>query len=297
MTSGLLDAFSQGWSSDRPRGDLAALERALREAVSDAVEGSGLQHVDREGFVTHLAGRIPGDADPLEHIESLRLPDLHLAYACVSGDEEGVRLFAQRFGSLVESTLTKVRLSNVGDDVRQTLLDRLLIPRDDRPAALELYSGRGPLSAYLRVAITREAIRLTKRHQRERPDTDALLDRAVSDADPETAALKARYGPVVKTSFQKALDELSPRDRRLLRYHYVESLTTRQMAVLLSVHSSTVTRQLAQTRARLLQLARRHMAGALHTDDTEVASIVRLVESQLDLSLVRLLATRPPESG
>jgi len=293
MSDGLLDAFRQAGSLGPPASE--ALEAALREAIARAKADSGLEHVDDTGFAAHLGARIPGDVDPVEHLASLRLDDLHLAFACISGHDPSVGLFVERFGQLVEQSLAKIRLSDLGDDVRQTLLDRLLLPRDDRPAALELYSGRGPLSAYLRVAVTREAIRLTRRQDRERPDTDALVDKAVSDADPETAALKARYGPIVKASFQKALDALPARDRRLLRYHYVEALTTRQMGVLLSVHSSTVTRQLAQTRARLLQLARSHMAEALEAGDVELTSIVQLVESQLDLSLVRLLETRPPQ--
>lgn len=292
MSDSLLDAFQRARSSDAPGTE--ALSTALRDAVCEAKDASGLEHVDDVAFAAHLGARIPEDADPIEHLGGLRTGDLHLAFACLSGSDEGVSLFVDRFGQLVDSSLAKIRLTNIGDDVRQSLLDRLLLPRDGRPAALELYSGRGPLNAYLRVAVTREAIRLTRLRDRERPDTDALIDKAVSDADPETAALKARYGPVVKASFQKALDELPARDRRLLRYHYVESLTTRQMGVLLSVHSSTVTRQLAQTRARLLQLARHHMAEALEAADVELTSIVQLVESQLDLSLVRLLQTRPP---
>lgn len=283
-------AFLRVWSGEGEPSH--ALAEALAAFLAEAERGAPDAEVPRASFLAYVADRIPADDDPVTTLAEMRAADLRVACACVAGDDTAMAIFVARLSEVVNISLRKLRLTEMSDDIRQSLFDRLLLPREDRPPALALYSGRGPLQAYVRVAVTREAFRLTKKRKKERPDYEAIVERAVADGDPETAALNARYGPVVKAAFQAAIEELESRERRLLRYHYIEQLTTRQMGVLLGMHSSTVTRQLAQTRAHLLQRARAHMIQAMSATPEELASIVRMVESQLDLSLVRMLATR-----
>jgi RNA polymerase sigma-70 factor, ECF subfamily len=289
MTHRSLAATFAAEIDDASIGDDPELEAALQRFVEAA---RAEIDVEPHAFVRHLAPRLPRQ-DTAGQIDDFRAEDLALAFACTRGGAAAQTLFVARFGEVLEQTLRRIGLADLADDVRQSLLEQLLLPRGDRPPALASYSGRGPLSAYLRVAITRMAIRLAKRRRKDAPASDALIDRAVADADPELAALRSTYQGAVKASFQRALTALPRRQQRLLRYHYVEDLTLRQMGAMLSVNASTVMRRLAQARAELLKAARADLMTALDARESEVLSIVRLVESQLDLSLERILATRP----
>lgn len=278
----------EAWSDEEAG---AEARPALEEALQAFVDASGKEgNVTPAELVAFAAARIPADGAPLEGLARLRAPDVRLACACLKGDETALALFSARFGQIVRTTLGRMGLVGASDEVEQKLVERLLVGGEGRPPALAMYSGRGPLDAYLRVAVTRAGYRLNRGRKRE-VSNDEVVERAVSESDPETSALRARYGPLVKTSFQEAIAQLAPRERRLLRYHYVQQLTTRQMGTLLGVHHTTVMRRLAQTRARLLEAARTQLGEALG-GTTDVSDIVRVVESQLDLSLERVLATQ-----
>jgi RNA polymerase sigma-70 factor (ECF subfamily) len=257
-----------------------ALENALERLVAEAEEAWRAFRLAREDFVRHVAERVEGRAA----LEGLRAGDLYLACGCALGVADARRAFVERFGPLLDETARRSGSRDSGD-VKQALFEKLLI--GPSPAILR-YSGRGPLSAYLRVAATREAVRMERRARG--PASDPLVDR-VDDADPEAMALKERYGPVVKEALQDALAKLTARQRRLLRHHYLDGLGARQIGVLMATHNSTVVRQLAQTREELLSHAHRYLERALKLRKNELPSLVRLVESQVELSLSRLLVS------
>jgi RNA polymerase sigma-70 factor (ECF subfamily) len=268
----------------------APMEGALVALIDEAIEEHKDFGLEPVVFAAYVAERLTHDDAIETHVSEIRGADLYLACACVNGLEPALKVFHERFGRIVKITLAKLRMGDESNDVQQELLERLLLMRDERPPAIALYAGRGPLHAYLRVAVTREALRMAGRRKKEVPSMDYLIERVAAVEDPETAALKRSYGPIVKSAFQAAVTQLSTRDRRLLRYHYVEDLTTRQIGVLLSVHGSTVTRQLTQTRGRLLVLVRKCLGQLVTLQTGDLESVCKLVESQLDLSLTRLLS-------
>src|SRR5206468_1798121 len=86
---------------------------------------------------------------------------------------------------------------------------------------------------------------------------------------------------------RSATTPAAPRDRTLLRYQLIDRLTIDEIGTIFKVHRATAARWLSKIRDDLVDRTRSMMADSLGVDTEEAASIVRLVQSQLDVSVVR----------
>ena len=153
------------------------------------------------------------------------------------------------------------------------------------------YAGRGDLGAWLRSVTVRTALKSLRQARRDRPvdaDLDAL---AAPGASPELALLRASCAADFRAALAEALAALSARDRTLLRQHFVDNLTIDELAPVYGVHRATAARWLARLRAEVLGQTRDALARRLGPAAPELTSVLRLIDSQLDLSLSRLLRT------
>jgi RNA polymerase sigma-70 factor (ECF subfamily) len=161
-----------------------------------------------------------------------------------------------------------------------------------RRSTLAEYSGRGPLRAWLRILAVRYALNRA-RGQRRRV---ALEERVAQEAalggnDPELAILHARYQSQVAEAFRDALAALAPPDRSLLRLVYGQELGLETIGKMHGWSKPTASRRVAAVRAAMLDEAMRLLRQRLGASDAEVESVIRLVQSRLDLSLSGLFAT------
>jgi RNA polymerase sigma-70 factor, ECF subfamily len=107
-------------------------------------------------------------------------------------------------------------------------------------------------------------------------------------ADPELSVMRRRYHGDVDESFRAALGQLTDRSRSVLRYQLVRKWSVAEIAEVYKRAPSTVNRWLAEAREELGEKVRHELAGRLAIDKSEVDSIVRLVQSRIELSLDRL---------
>jgi RNA polymerase sigma-70 factor (ECF subfamily) len=175
------------------------------------------------------------------------------------------------------------------DEAVQVVRAIAFSPRAERPAAIHDFAGRGSLAGWLRVLVARELVRLAKAQNRSAELEDHLLELPAVDADPVLEELKTKYRAELAGAFRTALDELSKRDRMLLRYQLVDGLTIDDIGKLHRVHRATAARWLAAIRDGLVDRTRAILAEVLGVDTLEAASIVRMVQSQLDVSVIRHL--------
>ena len=122
------------------------------------------------------------------------------------------------------------------------------------------------------------------------PDDD-FIDRIVPPSDPELSILRQRYRSDVDEAMRAALRSLDERERALLRYAFVDNLNVEDVGKLYDVHRSTAARWIAAAREELGKRIRDELAKRLKIDVDEVDSIVRLVQSRIDISLDRALGT------
>ncbi|MBZ0233994.1 MAG: sigma-70 family RNA polymerase sigma factor [Deltaproteobacteria bacterium] len=247
--------------------------------------------LDDERFVAFVAARLSAVADPA----AIAAADLWLACACLAHDPAALHGLDAQITSL-RPVLGAMRLDDDRiDELLQELRAKLLVDDPDGShARLADYSGRADLRTWLRTAVTRAAIDvLRKRVDHALPDDDEVLAAPALGTDPELAALRARYREPFKHALLAAVAALDARDRALLRFHYVQGYAIDRIAAVYGVHRATAARWLVAAREALARATQHRLVQHLGVTLSEVQSLARLVESQLDLSLRRLLPTEP----
>jgi RNA polymerase sigma-70 factor (ECF subfamily) len=196
----------------------------------------------------------------------------------------------------VRAALVVMRLdAAVIDEIVQRLRVYLFVaPGDGRPRILQ-FRGRGTLGSWLSVSAVRAAYKLLQRETREQANEDERLARVASgESNQEVKVAKSRYRDAFHAAFSAALLSLDDRDKNLLRQHYLDGLSSDQLAVLYRSHRTTVTRWLAAAKQQLLDRTRSHLMTKLRVPLADCDSIIRLVESQFDLTVHRLFASVEP---
>ncbi|MBL0214351.1 MAG: sigma-70 family RNA polymerase sigma factor [Myxococcales bacterium] len=179
--------------------------------------------------------------------------------------------------------------SDVVDDVKQILRVQLLLPREGKPPGIAGYRGKGPLRGWVRITATREIIRQLKKRQRETPLEKSLEDALGTASDPMLSQLKAEYRAEFATALKEAIAALSAEDRTLLRQSIVEQLLIDAIGAAFGVHRATSARWLQRARAALVTQTRAKLAQRLAMPVEQIDSVIRLVQSRLDASIVRHL--------
>jgi RNA polymerase sigma-70 factor (ECF subfamily) len=272
----------------RARPDLAcdgagleqSLERAWTKARRDDVPFSA------EAFVAFVAARLP-EGDPKTTIESIRGSDLYLAGACTEGTRQALEAFEREFSGEVERAVRRSGSSATRpEDVAQMLREKLFVAAEGKPPKIAEYSGQGPLRVWLRVVLARMVQNLSMRGPKEAPMDGALLaDLPASTGDPMLDAMRDKYRLEFKASFSAAVASLDVRDRVLLHQRFSLQRTQEDLAKDYDVHVNTVARWLGRIRTTVEERTRAELRGRLRLDEGEFTSILRLVASQLDLTL------------
>jgi RNA polymerase sigma-70 factor (ECF subfamily) len=210
--------------------------------------------------------------------------DLVLAFACARGDDAAVRIVEREYlGRL--AALLPMRHRDDAAEIVQVLRERMLVPEPGKHARIESYTGSGAMQSWLRVAAVRVALNLQRSKRREVPlDEDRVLAERAS-GDLEIDDLKRRYRAEFRAAFTGGLQALAPRDRTLLRQHYLDGLTMEAIGALHRVHRITVVRWMDGARTALGRETRRELSTRLRIDHVELESILRLIESQMDVSI------------
>jgi len=111
-------------------------------------------------------------------------------------------------------------------------------------------------------------------------------------SDAEIRHLRESYRVEVNEAFAAALASLGEEPRALLRYAVIDGWTIDRIGELYGVHRATAARWVAAAREELGDAIRLQLSAQLSIPLAEVDSVVRLVQSRVDLSLERLLAAR-----
>jgi RNA polymerase sigma-70 factor, ECF subfamily len=239
----------------------------------------------RETFMAFAAARAntwKGNAE--------RAADLYLACACVEKVPAAVAEFLSTFGERIPLYLKRLaRNSDVVAEVRQILVTRCIVGDAEHPPALTGYSATGSLEGWLRATAVREALALNRQSDRSTGDVEAALEAQVPWVDREISLFKQIYREPVTRAFAAACSKIDAQDRAVLRLHYVEGVTTAGLATMLGVSRATLIRRLASAREALVRCVKAELRNAAGVADQDFDSVLRLVQSQLDLRLSMIL--------
>jgi RNA polymerase sigma-70 factor (ECF subfamily) len=141
----------------------------------------------------------------------------------------------------------------------------------------------------VRITATRELIRHKKKRQRDVPLERSLDGMLTSGHDPALEALKAEYRSEFAVALREAIADLSVEDRTLLRQQIVDGMSIDSIGVAFGVHRATAARWLTRARAALVAATHRRLADRLKLPVEQIESVIRLVQSKLDASMIRYL--------
>jgi RNA polymerase sigma-70 factor, ECF subfamily len=243
--------------------------RAVASAVAELYEkGRGQEFgLTRECFA-HILQEIrkkylpeaASQAETLALYSSLHVEELVLARACAAGEERAWDTFVMRYREKLYEIATYIaKESSTSRELADSIYADLYGIRErdgERLSKLASYMGRGSLEGWLRTVIAQEYIN-SYRRRRRLVSLDEEAEQGVqfvAAAPPPAIAVDPR----LTAATDEALAELSPEDRFVLASYYLDSRTLAQIARILGVHESTISRKLEKLTA---SLRRRILAG------------------------------------
>jgi RNA polymerase sigma-70 factor (ECF subfamily) len=217
---------------------------------------------------------------------SLRIDELALARACAAGHNSAWEIFLTRFREkLYQSALRIAREDSAARELADTLYADLYgtnLRDGQRVSKLSSYTGRGSLEGWLRTVLAQEYINRYRRTKRL-TSLEEESEEGTQFASPEPEATSP-LDPRLTQATDEALALLPAEDRTVLAAYYLDGRTLAEIARMLGVHESTISRKLDKLAKSLRKqilacLARRGMSRR----QAEEALEVDVRDLQLDI--------------
>jgi RNA polymerase sigma-70 factor (ECF subfamily) len=230
-------------------------------------------------------------------LDGLRPADLYLACACARGLPAAIVAFDRDYMREVDIALARMRIGPPRlADVKQLVRQRLFVGGGTAGAPTSAgkiaeYGGRGDLRRWVRSVAVRTCLNDLRKGKREvLVDDDQLIaQHAMAGDDPEVEYMKRTYAAEFKAAFGQALSQLGPREQTLLRYHHVDGLNIDEIGAIYRVHRVTAFRWLEKAKEQLVKGTLDTLRVRLKLPSAELDSVLRMIRSQIHLSLVRHL--------
>lgn len=196
-------------------------------------------------------------------LESLKLEELVLVRACIQGNNSAWEIFLTRYRSTLYDTAYKIAKE---ESAARALADSLYAELygvndkgEQRPSKLLYYGGRGSLQGWLRAVIAQDYVKQYRRTLRETSLEAAVEDGKQFEAVQQDATV---LDPRLDAATQEELAALQSDERFLLAAYYLDRRTLADIAKLLRVHESTVSRKLDRIAAALGMRIRKRLVHA-----------------------------------
>lgn len=244
---------------------------------------------DEAKLAVFIGARLSG-TDLTAAINALPAADVALAAACEAQEPTAHVAFDSILAEVDAAGASTRSPADLIQEVKQLLRVQLLVAKDDKPPGIAGYKGKGPLRGWVRITATRELIRHLKKASREQP-VDRQLEEMIGGTldDPMLEQLKGEYRTQFATALREAISGLEAEDRTLLRQQIVDQLSIDELGAAYGVHRATAARWLTRSRSALVAATRERLAARLSMPVEEIDSVIRLVQSRLDASVVRYL--------
>jgi RNA polymerase sigma-70 factor (ECF subfamily) len=280
-------------SSTKPT---SALHSVVQELLAELHLKAGCEKIGlaRESFaeiLTDVGAKyvVPTATDPeiRAFFLSLRVDELALARACAAGHNTAWEVFLNRYREkLYLSALRIAREDSAAHELADTLYADLYgttTREGERVSKLSSYTGRGSLEGWLRTVLAQEYVNRYRRTKRlvslDEESEEGIQFRA---PEPEPA-------PSTDHRLSRATDEtlasLSAEERTVLSAYYLDGRTLAEIARMLGVHESTISRKLDKLSEALRKqilanlqrqgMSRRQAEEALETDVRDVQVDIR----------------------
>ncbi|MCU1303085.1 MAG: sigma-70 family polymerase sigma factor [Candidatus Sulfotelmatobacter sp.] len=188
-------------------------------------------------------GASQGEARTL--LLTLRVEELALARACAAGNNSAWELFLIRYREkLYQSALRIAREDSAARDLADSLYAELYgtnTREGERVSKLASFTGRGSLEGWLRTVLAQEFVNRYRRTKRL-VSLDEENEEGERFAAPEPEPVPSADARL-ESATDSALAALPDEDRLVLGAYYLDGRTLAEVARMLGVHESTISRK------------------------------------------------------
>jgi len=273
----------------------SAIESTVQELLPDLHAKAACDKigVSRESFATMLieVGSKHASALPLAELRvfflGLRVDELALARACAAGHDAAWEIFLTRFREKLY--LSALRITREDSSARE-LADNLYADlygtttRDgQRVSKLASYTGRGSLEGWLRTVLAQEYVNRYRRTKRL-VSLDEESEEGVQFQAPNPEPVQS-VDARLSGATDSVLAQLPAEDRLILSAYYLDGRTLAEIAKMLGVHESTISRKIDKLAKSLRKqiiaaltsagLSRRQAEEALEVDVRDLQVDIR----------------------
>ena len=287
---------------------MSTITRQLEDIVAASYQGAIAFHGDlglsigawklRVLRILRKCNQHPEDSSAAVFTERLHTRDLYLATCCAERVDAAWQRFEALYHKYVRELVRALCPRTLQAlDVGEGMLVDLFLPDRSGESRIASYDGRSSLATWLHVIVAHRVAneRVRKWNNLERPGEIPDIADNTAIGELEAGMRAARYGQAIEESLRKACEALSPREREMLLWRYQRGLLLEEMAHLLSVHPSTVFRQLVRLQERL----RKHVVTTLASkygfaEDAIAECLNEMLErGPSSVSLLRLIGDVP----
>jgi RNA polymerase sigma-70 factor, ECF subfamily len=282
---------------------IADLDRRLWAIVAEGRAAWPAFALDARDVVEFVARQATAElADAA--LDGLRPADLYLACACARQVPGAIAAFDRDYMREVDVALARMRIGPPRlHDVKQLVRQRLFVgggtaAQPAGPGKIAEYAGRGDLRRWVRSVAVRTCLNELRKGRREIlvDDEQLIAQHAIAPDDPEIEYMKRTYAHEFRAAFGEALAQLGARDQTLLRYHHVDGLNIDEIGAIYRIHRVTAFRWIEKAKELLARSTLELLRARLRLPASELDSVLRMIRSQIHLSLVRHLGG-PSDSG
>jgi RNA polymerase sigma-70 factor, ECF subfamily len=250
----------------------ASVQSAVAELLADLHAKGGCERIGITGeqFAEILcqvaAKHLPHNASLNEcraFLLTVRVEELALARACAAGSNPAWEIFLTRYREkLYQSALRIAREDSAARDLADSLYAELYgttLRGGERVSKLASFTGRGSLEGWLRTVLAQEFVNRYRRTKRlvslDEENQDGAQFAAPEPGPVPTADSRLEFAT------DAALVELPSEDRFVLTSYYLDGRTLAEVARMLGVHESTISRKVDKL-AKLLR--KKILSGLMH---------------------------------
>ncbi len=251
-----------------PTKPISAVQAVVNDLLAELHARGGCEKIglNREvfaGILCEIGARQPSESESelRTFFMGLRVDELALARACAAGNNSAWEIFLTRYREKLYLSALRVARE---DSAARELADGLYADlygtntRDGkRVSKLASYTGRGSLEGWLRTVLAQEYVNRYRRTKRlvslEEESEDGIQFRA-PEPEPERASDNR-----LAEATDESLAALSAEERMLLSAYYLDGRTLADIARMLGVHESTISRKLD----KLAKSLRKQIVAAL----------------------------------
>jgi RNA polymerase sigma-70 factor (ECF subfamily) len=183
--------------------------------------------------------------------QSLRVEELALARACAKGCEAAWECFLNRYRQkLYDAAGAIAKEESAARELADSLYTELFGTRESadgqRISKLTSYTGRGSLEGWLRTVLAQDYVNRYRSQRRL-----VSFDDTIQAGQQYQASAEVPADPRLEAAVDAALVELPTEERLILASYYLDGRTLAEIARMLGVHESTISRRVERITASL----------------------------------------------